>query len=1010
MSGISRFSSPCSARSGFKPSSMRLNHLKSLRFSRTNQIAQIAPALFVALPCQTRTLYSYNRTQSVLWNHRNFKKLPGIYLPRLYSTEPQHSDEFADRTLKLSLPETFSAVVPQYTPYGHKTPQPWTSLTNVVRNIDYFTTRYFGKRHSEEALSAMIRDVESYKESKDLTGKLHPDGEESHGFQQLDRKHQMGEYFSNEFITGSVDALAQLITAVREKNKSQLVQMCTEELYMHLDKQLDDFDNSLIKSISVIPDATRSMIREVYTYSGSQPVCEHFMHNAYTNEKEEGLLRFGNYFVESKAKDELPEGAQFVIDVEVDAKLEVELNDGSTGVIEKTFVISFQSPYLPRERDNLANDNLSLISIVDYSIEDFDWTISNINYTVKTLVEHDEPTPENFTYNDRIEWEGRSRHPPSVSEGIQQRINKISESTDAGTATPVQAMMKELPKMNPYFGISTQQREIINQGLVRPANSLPDLPESSTVVILGGGISGLTSAFFLSETRPDLKIRVLESENRFGGWIESKPIETTNGTTVFEKGPRTLKYNVGADILLNKAIEFNPDLRVAKIRSLDPVNVPRVLFNGNLQLVPSPALGLIGILKFLISPLGISILPEALGRYINRSKYARPEGVMDETMKQFFDRRVGPCGSSAVGSALAHGIYAGDYAQISASATFGAKYDMERIMGKKAKYLSMHDALLAYIFAKGEPQVMNAKLTHGGTAMYVLPDGLESIIKAYVDELKTRSNVSLESGSKVSSLAMSESRDSCLVSVLGQDKPIEAQLVHSTLTTQRLAPLLAKPMRSVVDVIPTTTLMVINIYIPERDVTGIKGFGYLVPKVSAADNNDSILGVIFDSDVNDAAELISGRKVISNRADKAGTKITVMMGGHYWAGISQYPSQEEAIARANRAVYKHMGINLSDYQCTFDAKLQRDSIPQPFSGHYETTEDIKELLYEAYNGRLSMDGGMALGGGVGISECIVDSYLLGASYNSKVPQAEVKNLKNMRYNTRLFSYPVEWKK
>ena len=69
------------------------------------------------------------------------------------------------------------------------------------------------------------------------------------------------------------------------------------------------------------------------------------------------------------------------------------------------------------------------------------------------------------------------------------------------------------------------------------------------VAILGGGITGLAAAHFLSKASPNTRITLFEGEKRLGGWLHSQMIETANGKVIFEKGPRTLRPSVPNGIL-----------------------------------------------------------------------------------------------------------------------------------------------------------------------------------------------------------------------------------------------------------------------------------------------------------------------------------------------------------------------------------------------------------------------------------------------------------------------------
>lgn len=63
------------------------------------------------------------------------------------------------------------------------------------------------------------------------------------------------------------------------------------------------------------------------------------------------------------------------------------------------------------------------------------------------------------------------------------------------------------------------------------------------VVVLGGGITGLATAFHLTRRIPQAKITLVENQDRVGGWIRSERVELGpgKGHMVLEAGPRTLR-------------------------------------------------------------------------------------------------------------------------------------------------------------------------------------------------------------------------------------------------------------------------------------------------------------------------------------------------------------------------------------------------------------------------------------------------------------------------------------
>lgn len=69
------------------------------------------------------------------------------------------------------------------------------------------------------------------------------------------------------------------------------------------------------------------------------------------------------------------------------------------------------------------------------------------------------------------------------------------------------------------------------------------------VAVIGGGITGLATAYFLSKASPKIRITLLEGGKRLGGWLHSEVVETSHGKLIFEKGPRTLRPNIPNGVL-----------------------------------------------------------------------------------------------------------------------------------------------------------------------------------------------------------------------------------------------------------------------------------------------------------------------------------------------------------------------------------------------------------------------------------------------------------------------------
>ncbi|KZP16898.1 hypothetical protein FIBSPDRAFT_865419 [Athelia psychrophila] len=80
----------------------------------------------------------------------------------------------------------------------------------------------------------------------------------------------------------------------------------------------------------------------------------------------------------------------------------------------------------------------------------------------------------------------------------------------------------------------------------------------SHIAILGGGLTGLSSAYHLARKFPRSLITVLETRTRFGGWVRSERVQITDArlggataSVVLEAGPRTLRPNGKSVLELN---------------------------------------------------------------------------------------------------------------------------------------------------------------------------------------------------------------------------------------------------------------------------------------------------------------------------------------------------------------------------------------------------------------------------------------------------------------------------
>ena len=176
-------------------------------------------------------------------------------------------------------------------------------------------------------------------------------------------------------------------------------------------------------------------------------------------------------------------------------------------------------------------------------------------------------------------------------------------------------------------------------------------------------------------------------------------------------------------------------------------------------------------------------------------------------------------------------------------------------------------------------------------------------------------------------------------------------------------------------------VMVVNLFYDDPNLLKIPGFGYLIPRSTPVDQNpERALGVVFSSQ-------------ISPEQDTAqGTKLTVMLGGHWWNNWaeSDLPSEQKGVEMAKSLLGRH--LNITDQPVLAKARLQRNAIPQFNLGHWRRMIALDRELVEQYQGRLMLTGSWFTGAGV--NECLLTARL--AALAVSVRQEDKSGLEKYR--------------
>lgn len=362
------------------------------------------------------------------------------------------------------------------------------------------------------------------------------------------------------------------------------------------------------------------------------------------------------------------------------------------------------------------------------------------------------------------------------------------------------------------------------------------------VVIIGGGITGLTTALHLKDgagrVPRGLEVVVLEANDDPGGNIRTRRVE---GFTI-ERGPNGFLDNVPATPALVRRLGLEDQVQKA-----DESAAKRFLYrDGRLHLLPAGPLG------FLKSP--VLSLPGRFRVFGEPFARSRPMGV-DETIFDFASRRIGEEAASVLIDAMVSGVFAGNVRELSLASSFPRMAAMEAEHGGLVK--AMLSRMREKKAAKKEVEARRARgedvedLTQpggpagpGGT-LTSFKDGLDTLPMALARELGD----TLRLGARALKVMPGGKAGRPWSVHLDERRVLEADAVLVALPAPRARPLLEgvdEGLAATVGEIRTAPLAVVAVALDAREMGGAPdGFGFLVPRGTGP----RILGCLWDSSI-----------------------------------------------------------------------------------------------------------------------------------------------------------------
>lgn len=443
------------------------------------------------------------------------------------------------------------------------------------------------------------------------------------------------------------------------------------------------------------------------------------------------------------------------------------------------------------------------------------------------------------------------------------------------------------------------------------------------VVILGAGISGLTTAYTLHKKGFDVK--VLEKKNTAGGSMET----IHDGGFLFDTGPNS---GLETTPLIKQYVE-DAELSGEMIYANEEGNKRYILKNGELLALPtSPG-------AFLKTGL---FSAKAKLRLLKEPFVGKSDDGFYQSIAEFVTRRLGREFLDNAIDPFVSGVFAGNPEKLSVKSAFPKLYALEENYG----------GLIKGMIKGAKERKKRNEESKQSAKMFSFINGMQTFPEALAKKI----NGNIFYNSDVISLNK-ESSGYCVTYMQnGESKKLNADVVFSTIPTKKTSEIIPESDSNLKDKLENIfypPVIVLYLGYDKRKINRpLDGFGFLIP----SKERKNFLGAIWSS------------TIFNNRAPDGFASFTIFIGGARNPGLLEIP-EEQTIKNAIREFQQIMGIKENpDYQ---NYKVWANAIPQYNLGYIEVDNAIEK--FELENPGLFLGGNYI--GGISVGDCVKNSEM-----------------------------------
>ncbi len=443
------------------------------------------------------------------------------------------------------------------------------------------------------------------------------------------------------------------------------------------------------------------------------------------------------------------------------------------------------------------------------------------------------------------------------------------------------------------------------------------------IIIVGAGITGLTTAYWLKKS--GFNVKVLESNDEVGGNIKTQK----HFNFIFDTGP-----NSGLETTpLIKQLVDELNLQEEFVYANKQASKRYILKNSVLHPLPMNPKDFITT-KLFSSKAKIRILMEP---FIGKSK----DGYY-QSVAEFVRRRLGQEFLDYAINPFVSGVFAGDPENLSVKSAFPKLYRLEEVYG----------GLFKGMIKGAKERKKRAEKSKQSAAMFSFKNGMSVFTKKLCDVLG--SDVLLNH--RVEEIKKDNQNYVVVTNVNGEKKEIKTQSVFITTPAYVAAEILKNMDGYLFNQLSTIyypPVLVLNV-IYRKDKIGqvLDGFGFLIPEKE----KKSFLGAIWND------------SIFPNRGDENFASFTIFVGGARQSKIFEN-DLNEVINQVLSEFEQIMKIQSQPESIKY--KFWEKAIPQYSIGYVE-----KEFAINTFEQR---NRGIFLGGnyrgGISIGDCIKNSEI-----------------------------------